>query len=140
MAIEKQKFVELLNEDLELEFKSIILYVTQIASLKGAEYQQTVDELREHVNQEVNHAITVAQQIDFLGGVPSTEIPDFKLHTDSEKALQSDLELERTQLERYRERVQQADELGLPDVAEALAPVLEETQHHLRDLKSVLAA
>ncbi|MEE4185621.1 MAG: ferritin-like domain-containing protein [Gammaproteobacteria bacterium] len=140
MSFTKKDLITELNKDLQLEYKSIVLYVTQIASLKGAKYQQTIEELRAHLDQEVQHAITVAQQIDFLGGKPSTTLPDFPLEDNAKEAFEADLELESRQLDRYRERVQQADDLGLPDVAEALSPVLEETQHHLRDLKSVLAA
>ncbi len=42
------------------------------------------------------------------------------------------------QLQRYRDRVQEANELGLPDVAEALRPLLTETQEHVRDLQAAL--
>jgi bacterioferritin len=38
----------------------------------------------------------------------------------------------------YRERFEQAEELGLPDVAEALRPLLEQTQDHVRDLRGAL--
>lgn len=50
----------------------------------------------------------------------------------------ADLRLEETQLERYRERFAQAMDLGLADVAEALRPLLEQTQEHVRDLQTVL--
>ena len=53
-------------------------------------------------------------------------------------ALTADLELEEGQLDRYRERVEQAGELSLPDVAETLAPLLEQTQEHARDLRAAL--
>jgi bacterioferritin len=46
--------------------------------------------------------------------------------------------LETEQLERYRCRVVEATDLGLPDVAEALRPLLTETQEHVRDLQSAL--
>jgi bacterioferritin len=48
------------------------------------------------------------------------------------------LKLEEEQLNRYRERFAQANELGLADVAEALRPLLEQTQEHVRDLQAVL--
>lgn len=136
----KKEFIAELNEDLKLEFKSIVMYINQIARLKGAKYQQTIAELKAHLDQETSHAIIVGQQIDFLGGEPTTELPAMESVEDSREALKDDLKLEEKQLERYRNRVVQAEELGFPDVAEALAPVLEETQHHVRDLRSVLAA
>jgi bacterioferritin len=136
--MEKDSFVALLNGDLELEYQSIVQYIHHIATVKGAEYQSTLDELGVHVKQELEHALTLARQIDFLGGVPSTSVPAIAGQEEAEAALGADLHLESTQLERYRERVAQAEEIGLPDVAAALGPLLEQTQEHARDLLAVV--
>jgi bacterioferritin len=136
--MDRDDFVELLNEDLALEYRSIVQYVQHIASVKGAEYLSTLDELGLHVKQELEHALVLARQIDFLGGVPGTEVPAVPTITESRAALTADLELELSQLERYRERVEQAASLSLPDVAETLAPLLEQTQEHARDLRAAL--
>ena len=127
-----------LNEDLELEYRSVVQYVSHIATVKGAEYQSTLDELGVHVRQELDHALVLARQIDFLGGTPSTRVPTVVCETDARRALTQDLQLEEGQLQRYRERVEQATEAGLPDVAESLAPLLQQTQEHVRDLRSAL--
>ena len=58
--------------------------------------------------------------------------------TDSREALEADLSLEADQLERYRRRVEEAADAGLPDVAEALRPLLTQTQEHVRDLQTAL--
>jgi bacterioferritin len=137
-AMDKAAFIDLLNEDLSTEYQSIVQYVQHIASVKGAEYVSTLDELAMHVKQELDHALVLARQIDFLGGVPSTRVPDVPTATDARAALTADLELEEGQLERYRERVEQAGSLSLPDVAETLAPLLEQTQEHARDLRAAL--
>ncbi len=91
-----------------------------------------------HLGQELNHASVLAEQVAFLGGVPTTATAPVPGFVDSKQALQEDLALETDQLDRYRARVQQAAELGLPDVAEALRPLLTETQEQLRDLQTVL--
>jgi bacterioferritin len=136
--MDQQKLVELLNEDLEIEFRSIVQYTQHVATIKGLEAQSIVGELRRHLTQELEHAVTLAEQIDFLGGVPSVKVPPVPSETDMKRALELDLELERRQLERYRERVDQAVELSLRDVAEALRPLLSQTQEHVRDLQSAL--
>ena len=136
--MDQNALVALLNEDLALEYKSIVQYVQHIASVKGAEYQSTLDELGVHVKQELEHAITLARQVDFLGGVPATNVPAVAQATGARAALEADLTLEEAQLERYRERVEQANELGLPDVTETIAPLLQQTQEHARDLRSAL--
>lgn len=136
--MDTEAFVDNLNEDLELEYQSIVQYVQHIASVKGGEFQSILDELAVHVKQELDHALTLARQIDFLGGVPSTKVPEVPSTTDARAALEADRELEERQLERYRERTEQAESLSLPDVAESLAPLLEQTQEHVRDLRAAL--
>jgi len=136
--MDKTKLVELLNGDLELEYRSIVQYIQHIATAKGAEFQSTIEELRAHVGQELEHATALAEQIDFLGGVPSVDVPAIPVAENTRKALELDLELEQGQLERYRERVTQTEQMGLGDVTEAIRPLLQQTQDHVRDLQGAL--
>jgi bacterioferritin len=136
--MDKQEFIDSLNEDLGTEYQSIIQYVQHTATIKGAQYRSIVEELGSHLAQELEHAKTLAEQIDFLGGHPRVTVPSIPDVTDGAKALQADLDLEQRQLERYRRRVTEANELGLPDVAEALRPLLEQTQDHVRELQDAL--
>ncbi|MFZ0665035.1 MAG: ferritin-like domain-containing protein [Acidimicrobiales bacterium] len=136
--MEKSELIDLLNEDLATEFQSIVQYTQHTASITGPEYLSTVDELKIHLTQELNHAQILAEQISFLGGTPGTKVAAVPAWTDSKGALEADLELETGQLDRYRQRFEQAMELGLADVAEALRPLLEQTQEHVRDLKGAL--
>jgi len=136
--VDQNELVDALNDDLSTEFRSIVQYVQHIATIKGAEYLSTIAELEAHVAQELRHALVLAEQVEFLGGVPTTVVPEVPPSADSRGALMLDLELERSQLQRYRTRTEQAVDLGLPDVAEALRPLLEQTQEHVRDLQTVL--
>lgn len=131
-------FIERLNEDLGTEYQSIVQYVQHTATIKGAEYRAIVEELGHHLDQELEHASTLAQQIDFLGGTPTVAVPKVPDISEGADALRADLELEERQLERYRARVNEANELGLPDVAEALKPLLEQTQDHVSELRDAL--
>ena len=136
--MDQQQLVALLNEDLSLEYRSIVQYTQHIATLKGLEVQSILGELRAHVSQELEHALALAEQIDFLGGVPTVKVPEVPTETDTMAALKLDLDLEERQLDRYRERIDQAVEMSLRDVAEALRPLLSQTQEHVRDLQSAL--
>jgi bacterioferritin len=135
---DRDQLIEMLNEDLRTEFQSIVQYVQHVATLKGAEFLSTIAELKTHLGQELHHALVLAEQVDFLGGTPSVTVPKVGSATETFAALRQDLDLEVRQLERYRERVQQANDAGLPDVAEALRPLLEQTQEHVRDLQTAL--
>ena len=136
--MDRNEFIELLNEDLSTEYQSIVQYNLHISTVTGPEYVSTIDELTQHLGQELNHARVLAAQIAFLDGDPTTNVRQVPVTTDSRDALQADLKLEREQLERYRDRFAQANELQLADVAEALRPLLEQTQEHVRDLQTAL--
>jgi len=136
--MDKEKLVELLNRDLELEFRSIVQYTQHVATVKGMEFQPMAEMIRPHLRQELEHATVLAEQIAFLGGEPTTHVPEVPNETEPQQALLLDLELEERQLGGYRERFEQAEAMGLPDVAEALRPLLEQTQDHVRDLRGAL--
>lgn len=136
--MDNEKLVDLLNEDLELEFRSIVQYTQHLATVKGVEFQPVAEMIRPHLKQELEHATVLAEQIDFLGGVPTTRVPEVPSEPDPKRAFALDLELEERQLAGYRERFEQVQDSGLPDVAEALRPLLEQTQDHVRELRGVL--
>lgn len=136
--MEKTEFVERLNADLGTEFQSIVQYVQHVATIKGAQYRSIVEELGNHLGQELEHAKILAKQVDFLGGTPTVQVPPVADRPGGAAALQADLELEERQLQRYRDRVAEAETLGLPDVAEALRPLLEQTQDHVIELRDAL--
>jgi bacterioferritin len=135
--MDKESFIDVLNEDLRTEYQSIVQYISHVATVTGAEFLSVIDELKLHLTQELTHARILAEQIAFLGGTPSTTVPHVESTTGRE-GLAADLRLEESQLERYRQRFSQAMDLGLPDVAEALRPLLEQTQEHVRDLQTAL--
>ena len=134
----RDEFVGLLNDDLSTEYQSIVQYNLHISTITGAEYVSTVAELTRHLVQELDHARVLAAQVAFLGGSPTTTVRAVPTTEASKEALTADLGLEREQLERYRERFTQAGDLGLADVGEALRPLLEQTQEHVRDLQAAL--
>lgn len=136
--MDKSEFIDRLNTDLGSEFQSIVQYVQHSVTVKGADYRSIVEELDNHLAQELEHAKILASQIDFLGGTPSVQVPEIPDCPDGAAALKADLELEERQLQRYRARVAEATELGLPDVAEALRPLLAQTQDHVIDLRDAL--
>jgi bacterioferritin len=123
--MDRQKFIDLLNEDLSTEYQSIVQYNLHISTVTGPEFVSTIDELTVHLTQELHHAQVLASQVSFLGGVPTTVVREVPPTSDSRAALAADLRLEEEQLERYRERFAQAGELGLADVGEALRPLLD---------------
>ena len=71
-TITRKTLIALLNEDLSRQFQAVIAYVVYSQTLKGAQYMSIAKELEGHAGQELQHALTIAKQIDYLGGTPTT--------------------------------------------------------------------
>src|SRR5579859_5251297 len=104
----REQMVALLNEDLAGEYQAIIAYVVYSQVLKGAAYTDIARELEAHAAEELAHAIRIAKQIDYLGGMPAVTPKPVKTSNDAVTMLRADLENERKTVGRYRERIRQA--------------------------------
>ena len=137
-APDRKKMIELLNEDLSREYQATIAYVVYSQVLKGPEYMNIAAQLEIHAGQELSHAIKIARQIDYLGGMPTATSKPVKLSEDAKVMLQADLESERVTIANYRTRVRQADAMGEFALSEILREILVQEQDHLIDLATAL--
>ncbi len=137
-TITREKLVDLLNEDLAREFQAIIAYVIYSQVLKGAAYMNIADELAVHATEELAHAITLSNQIDYLGGMPTTIPKPVKTSAKAEDMLRFDLDNENETIRQYRRRVKQADQLDEFALAEHLREILLQEQDHQIALATAL--
>jgi bacterioferritin len=134
----RQQLIDALNEDLSREYQAIIAYVNYSQVLKGAAYMNIADELAVHATEELNHALQVANHVDYLGGMPSVTPKPVKTSEKAEEMLRFDLENEKETIRHYRRRVRQADELNEFAIAESLRNILVQEQDHLISLATAL--
>jgi len=137
-TITRETLIEKLNEDLSREYQAIIAYVTYSQVLKGAEYMAIAAELEVHAGQELQHALTIAKQIDYLGGTPNTKALPVKQSDDPREMLRADLENENATVRAYRERVTQCEALQEYAIAEEIREILRQEQEHQIDLATAL--
>lgn len=137
-AVSRQELIDLLNEDLAGEFQAIIAYTVYSQVIRGAEYMAIAADLEQHAAEELSHAITIAKQIDYLGGMPTTIPKEVRTSQDPVEMLRFDLESENETIVRYRHRVQQCEALGEYALAEQLRKILVDEQHHQIELASAL--
>jgi bacterioferritin len=136
--ITREQLIDLLNEDLAREYQAIIAYVVYSQVLKGAEYMAIAKELEVHAKQELEHAITIAKQIDYLGGDPAVVPKPVKTSDKATEMLQFDLDNETETVRNYRERVVQCEALGEYAIAEDIREILRQEQEHQIDLATAL--
>ena len=137
-GITREHLIELLNQDLAREFQAVIAYVVYSQTLKGAQYMSIAKELEVHAGQELEHAITIAKQIDYLGGTPTTVPRAVKTSKKADAMLQFDLDNEIETITNYRARVDQCEALGEYAIAEEIREILRTEQEHAIDLATAL--
>ncbi|MGA2248318.1 MAG: ferritin-like domain-containing protein [Verrucomicrobiota bacterium] len=129
---------ELLNEDLAREYQAVIAYTTYSQVLKGAAYTDIARELEKHAGEELAHAIKIAKQVDYLGGMPTVTPKAVKTSHDPKEMLAADLENERNTIAQYRQRIRQAEAMGEFALSEVLRGIIVQEQEHEIDLCDAL--
>jgi bacterioferritin len=138
MAITIEKLVELLNHDLELEYSAAIQYINHAAVMRGAEFGDIIKELKIHTNEEIQHAMILADQIDYLDGSPAVGVGEIHTSRDNKEMLQQDLDGEEDAIGRYKTRIDQAEQLKEFALSQQLRTILAMEQEHAMDLKQAL--
>src|SRR5271157_5808081 len=111
-TVTRKDLIDLLNEDLAREYQAIIGYVVYSQVIKGAQYMNIAAELEKHAGEELQHALIIANQIDYLGGMPVVTPKPVKTSEKAEDMLRFDLDNENETIRNYRDRVRQCDALN----------------------------
>jgi bacterioferritin len=136
--ITRDRLAELLNEDLSREYQAIISYVVYSQVLKGAEYMDIADQLEIHAKQELDHALMISRQIDYLGKMPTVTPKPVRTSKNAKDMLRFDLENENETVRNYRDRIRQCEALGEFAMAEQIRKILMQEQDHQIDLATAL--
>ncbi len=134
----KEQMIESLNGDLADEFASAIQYINHAALITGARFGSIQKELLVHATEEMQHATTIAGQVAFLGGKPSTAVDAVRTSDDPEEMLRQDLQGEQGAVARYKSRIREAMDLGEFGLARVLQDILVMEEEHVKDLQNAL--
>jgi bacterioferritin len=137
-SLTREALAARLNEDLSREYQAIIAYVVYSQAMKGAEFMSIAEELERHAAEELQHAITIAKQIDYLGAMPTATALPVKLSDDPIVMLRADLDNENATVKHYRQRVKECEALGEFAIAEEIREILKQEQEHQIDLATAL--
>src|SRR3954447_12427378 len=133
-----QELIQGLQEDLSREYQAIIAYTVYSNVLKGAKWMSIASELKKHAAEELEHALIISDQIDYLGGMPNATPREVKLSEKAEDMLRFDLDNETDTIKAYRKRVRQAEAVGHYALAEQIRTIITQEQEHQHDLATAL--
>jgi bacterioferritin len=136
--ISRNRLAELLNEDLSREYQAIIAYVVYSQVLTGAQYMDIAAQLEIHAKQELDHALILARQIDYLGKMPVVTPKPVRTSKNAKAMLRYDLDNENETIRNYRDRIRQCEALGEYAMAEQIRQILMQEQDHQIDLATAL--
>ena len=136
--ISRDRLAELLNEDLAREYQAVIAYVVYSQVLSGAEYMDIAAQLEAHAKQELDLALTISRQIDYLGKLPAVTPKPVRTSKNARDMLRYDLDNENETIRNYRDRIPQCEALGEYAMAEQIREILVQEQDHQIDLATAL--
>jgi bacterioferritin len=96
------------------------------------------DQLQLHAAQELQHALTISRQIDYLGKMPTVTPKPVKTSEEAKDMLRFDLDNENETVRNYRDRIRQCEVLGEFAMAEQIRQILMQEQDHQIDLATAL--
>jgi len=138
MALSRDAMLANLNKDLEWEYQALVQYIQHAALIVGAAYGDIQKELLIHATEEHAHAVSLAEQIAYLGGFPTVEVERRETSPEVVTMLEQDLAGEKYAVQRYKERIQQAEEMQEYGLRRALEDILIMEEEHVRDLTAAL--
>lgn len=138
MTKQRKKLIDDLNKDLEWEYAAAIQYVQHASVMSGAQFESIIKELIVHSQEEMNHAVMLSEQIDFLGGVPTVDVEAREISEESLEMLKQDLAGEENAIRRYRTRITQAERMKEYGLRRVIEDILIQEEEHKRDLMTVI--
>ncbi|MER3500147.1 MAG: hypothetical protein IMHGJWDQ_000515 [Candidatus Fervidibacter sp.] len=133
-----QRLIEGLNKDMNAELNTIVRYIRHAAVLKGIAGHEVRELLKKEVMDEVKHAIYLADKIVALGGKPKVELEVPADVEDWQAVLRDALKYELEAIAGYRERAQQAEEVGEIGLKATLEMFAEDETRHKEEIERLL--
>ncbi len=134
----KQALIDGLNEDLAHEWAAVIHYLVGAELMTGANRPELKEYFEGEIQDELGHAGFLTHKIISLGGTPVTEPAEVTLGSSNREQLEIALEAEEATIERYKQRVKQAEALGEAGLVVRLEDVIADETEHRDELRMVL--
>jgi len=133
-----KELIDALNQDLSYELAAVIQYMWHHVMGSGVESPAIIDRFRLVAMDEMRHAEMVAERIDLLGGVPTTELAAIQVGGDLKKMIRDDIAGEELAIRLYKGHIKLADGLDDPTSRRMLEDILADEERHLHDWETIL--
>lgn len=135
----KRALVEGLNTDLAHEWQAVIQYTTFASLLTGHSRPELRQFFQSEVQEELGHALFLADKVTALGGQPTTVPAEVPAGRGNREMVELALEAEKETIQRYKERIDQADAYGDIGLRVRLEDIVSDETQHKEDMERILA-
>lgn len=138
MSITKEELIEKLNLDLSHEYGAAVQYTYSAAAVSGL-YRPALKPLfEEEITDELGHALYLAEKIKSLGGVPTTKVAEVPQPDQVKDILNEIVKAESDTIVRYKQRMEEAEELGLTELVIKLEDMIADETGHKEEMERIL--
>ena len=134
----RQQLIDGLNEDLANEYTAIISYLLFSRLVRGPLRPELSAFLESEIEDELGHAKLLAHKVVALGGMPTTEPAPLTLTDDNREMVQLALQAEKDTIERYTQRIKQAEAIGEVGLRVELENLVADETKHKEELERML--
>ena len=136
--MDKKTLIDGLNRDLAGEFQAIIMYIHYAASATGVDRIELAEFFEKEIQDELRHALFLANKITALGGVPVDEPLPVPKASSNREMIERVLEAEKQTIQNYVERMKQAEEFGDYGLANDLQEIISDETRHKEECEKLL--
>ncbi|KPL03116.1 MAG: ferritin [candidate division Zixibacteria bacterium SM23_73_2] len=133
-----QKLNDMLNKAIAREIQVSIQYMWQHIMVKGINSAAVEGIFKEFAITEMKHAEEIAERLDYLGGVPTTQPDPIKVGESLEQMLKGDLKAEEEAIALYKEIIKLAREEGDETTKRLFRQILADEEEHHSQFKTLL--
>jgi bacterioferritin len=135
---DRKRIIDALNIDRSFELAAILQYMGHHYEGEGVESPAIIDIFKKTALDEMKHAELLAERIVYLGGVPVQKPAPVKRGGEIKSMVKDDLASENEAIERYKEHIRLADEIGDSTTRLMLEGILSQEEGHADTWETVL--
>ncbi len=125
-----EELMELMNKAVSSEIQVSIQYMWQHIKIYGFNHIPVAEELKKIAIQEMKHAETIAERIDYLGGDPTTVPAPITLGKKPEEMIEIDMKAEEEAIALYKTIIEKATAEKDHVTREIFEDILEDEEGH----------
>lgn len=103
-----KELIEMLNKAISLEIQVSIQYMWQHVRIYGFDHLAIAEELKKIGIEEMKHAERIAERVDYLGGIPTTNPAKITVEDTPEEMITNDMLAEEEGMAFYKKIIEKA--------------------------------